>query len=136
MFFLSVEETPSPSLKSSDDIIDDSDDDTTGNVKRKVCNSTYATQTTNYVHLFNSMSRASQESCTVLMVPVATYTLQINTVSTFICVLYTKRVWLSQLNPCSVVQDHTEQLVNAVNHSLLDSESESAMCLFSRSGVS
>lgn len=49
MFFPSVVETPSPSVKSSDDIIDDSDDDTTGSVKRKVCNSTYVTQTTNYV---------------------------------------------------------------------------------------
>ncbi|CAM4519556.1 unnamed protein product [Leuciscus chuanchicus] len=38
---IGIPETPSPSVKSSDDIIDDSDDDTTGNVKRKVFNQQY-----------------------------------------------------------------------------------------------
>ncbi|XP_077084247.1 TERF1-interacting nuclear factor 2 isoform X2 [Siphateles boraxobius] len=38
---IGILETPSPSVKSSDEIIDDSDDDTTDNVKKKVFNQQY-----------------------------------------------------------------------------------------------
>lgn len=44
--FLSVLETPSPLIKSSDDMIGDSDDERADIVKRKVCHCTYMILTT------------------------------------------------------------------------------------------
>lgn len=114
-------------MKSSDDIIDDSDDDTTGNVKKKVCNSTYVTQTTNYVlcyvetvsrvrvQSFSSMSRASQESCTVLTVPVATYTLQLNTVVTLLSAFSVTNITLGTMTSSQTPQLNYVKVVFILN---------------------
>ncbi len=46
--FSFILDTPTPSVKSSDDIIGDSDDERTDRVKRKVCNCIYMIQTTKW----------------------------------------------------------------------------------------